>query len=256
MADKIDFKVYKMKQKFVLIIVLITVTFTCFAQYKDFKDSLSVPDTFKFNSNIKTKYVASLDSINGDIFDSITNPDAYFIYVHDTELYSWCIAFKKKEGYFVLNPFEYINVHGELRSLNYERMDFDSAGNDELIIYWQFYSANSWKRNGHHELLGGIQIWNLDNLVLLMNFYDYHHSTHWWNDYNDEKTGNEIEEDREGIDEDSAYSCESYHVEIANKLVTIRQTNHCPEITDDKVPIKDTTIYTFRYTDKGLIREK
>ncbi len=245
-----------------IVIIFLSILSTFGQEGEDNGSFLIVPDTFEFYKVAETKYFSTLSSIKGRVFDSISKPKAYFIDTRspgDGLGYMWCIAVKRDNNYVVFNPFEKSNAYTQTSNLVFSRKDFNGRGNQELIIEWQFYRGHSGWENSVHERMGGIQIWDLDNLTRLMDFDNLYNLESWWSSYAPDSTDTLDYSQREVVNSGSEYQYEKYDVKVEKKIITIQKENHLKEesISDtSKSGLVDNEIHTYRLTNKGIVLKK
>ena len=199
------------------------------------------------------RYISSLDSIAGEIFDSITSPKAYMINTYKLgNGYSWLIAVKQKNRYAVFDPFE---NSGYAESFTVKTQQFDGKGSEELILEWSFYAGHSGWENAIHERTGGIHIWNLDKIEKLFDLGTYYSHESWWTQYSEDSTGTLFYDEREVINSGGESYCNIYDVKIEKQQLTIQKKTCTIPGAIDTVTI-DPVIHSYRLTKKGLIKQK
>ncbi|MCF8298041.1 MAG: hypothetical protein K9J13_10890 [Saprospiraceae bacterium] len=218
---------------------------------------MNPPDTFKTYKPAEIKYVETLDSVNGNIFDSILNPTAYFIDTYKPgKGYSWCIALKKENHYLVFNPFENSDADCSLNDLSFERKNFNDCGNEELIILWNNTLGHTGWESAIYEKNKGELIWDLDSLTKLFDFQNYYSFESWWTTYAPDSTDTLDYSEREVLDTGGESFCENFIIKIDKKKLTIQYDNDC-QILNGNIEQKktDNKIYIYKLTDKGLIKQ-
>ncbi len=225
--------------KFLLFTVLIfsTILVVRGQTHENDESNLRLPEEFLFHGASRIKIVTSLDSIKGRVFDSIQNPKAWFIdtYVSGNG-YSWCIAIEKNDSLLVFNPFENSNAYCETSGIRFSRKNFDSKGNDELIIEWEKYLGHTGWESAIHERSGGIMIWDLDKLRRYLDFENLYSLQSWWQEYEPDPTNKLQYEKRKVINSGGENHLEKYNVSIEPGYFIIEKDTTKPE--DE---IKDST---------------
>ncbi len=188
------------------------------------ESNLRLPAEFLFHGASEITMLKSLDSIKGRVFDSIQNPKAWFIdtYVSGNG-YSWCIAIEKNDSLVVFNPFENSDAYCQSSDIHFSRTDFDSKGNDELIIEWEYYIGHTGWENAVHERNGGIMIWDLDKLERYLDFDNYYSHQSWWQEYEPDPTNKLPYEKRKVINSGGENHLEKYTVRIDKGFLEINK---------------------------------
>lgn len=222
--------------------------FSLFA-YSGFAQEIILPDTFQFYKPDSIQFVLALDTMNEKVFDSIDNPKAYLI--TNKGYYSSYVklAIKEKKGYKVFVIGQYISPD----RLKWERTEFTGYGTPELILIWQHYAGHSGWESSIHEHSGGIQIWDLDSIRLLMDFDNYYSAISWWQEFEEDSTHTLQYEERKLVNSGGESICISYKVSIQAKTVTIQEDAKCPDQEDNNYTVTDHKVYVYVLKPTGLI---
>jgi hypothetical protein len=215
-----------------------------------FAQEIILPDTFQFYKPDSIKYALTLDTINEKIFDSIENPKAYLV-INKGYYSSYVkLAIKDKHGYkvFVVGHF----AGHEITTV--ERTEFTGYGTQELVLTWLHYAGHSGWENSIHENWGGIQIWDLDSIRLLMEFENYYSAVSWWQEFEEDSTHSLSYDERTVVNSGGESTCSSYRVTIQPKTITIQEDANCPDQEDDnRHTVTDHKIYVYVLKPTGLI---
>ena len=186
---------------------------------------ITIPDTFYFYTP-EIQLVPSLDSIKGKVFDSITEPKAWFI---DTWIpndpgsggYGLKIALETKNGFLVFDAWEQSLAYASADNVILERVDLDGKGNKELLLRWEFYAGHTGWEHSIHERIRGIQVWNLDTRSRMFDFQNYYDKQEWWTVFAPDTTENLPYEEREALEGGEDYHTEHFDVEVGKKQIII-----------------------------------
>ena len=99
--------------------------------------------------------------------------------------------------------------------------------------------------------MGGIQIWNLDDLTRLMDFTNFYSLESWWSVYAPDSSGNLDFSEREVVDSGGENIFEKYNVQIKNETITINNAQYNSDKQNN-----NNQIYLYELTDIGIIRKK
>lgn len=196
----------------------------------------------------------SLDSIKGRIFDSISEPKAWFIdtWLPDdpnSEGYGWKIAMEGKDGFVVFDPFEQSLAYASADQLSFERVDLDGKGNNELLVRWRFYAGHTGWEHSIHEHMSGLQVWNLDTRTRMFDFQNYYNHQEWWTVFAPDSTESLPYEEREVLETGDNYRTEHFDAEIRKKEIIITVLENGAELDLSS----DTMVYVLR---KGCLARR
>jgi len=194
--------------------------------------------------------VQSIDSLRGEIYDSISDPQAYFIGKTTWYLKEVQVAVKRNNEFLIFYP------PISASDLTIERVDFNGTGSEELVIRWTYYAGHTGWEHSIHEHSGGIQVWDLDSLRLLFNFENYYSMQAWWREFAEDTTGTIAYSDREEIGGGGESECTSFLVEVSKQKVIIRQNNHCPDQdASTSFGVTDNEVHIYELKPVGLVRK-
>lgn len=209
---------------------------------------ITLPDSFPIYKLV-SEWIPTLDSAHLVIFDSISNPKAYFgtTATYYSNVY---LLVQRKTG------FDKVSLNCSDDGFTFRRVDFNGKGNQEIVIETKDYAGHSGWENSIHEHWGYTIIIDPDSLNVLFSLENYYSLMSWWQEFADTLDSIPYEE-RRLVNSGSQYDCESYAVEISLNKITIRETANCPDQDDNNnYKVSDPTVYEYRLTKKGLVRDR
>ena len=236
-------------------LILLATNFCLFASAQEIEGEhflTTPPDTIQFYYPAKT-FVSSLDSLQHQIIDSIKNPLCYLLNTRTTGTgYQCLLALKTKQGFFLVNPFEHSIAYADAYDIQLERVDFDSKGNLELLLTWEFYAGHSGWNNSVHEHDAGMQLWNLDNIIRYADFQTYYHFEHWWTNYEEDPMDTIATDEPIVLNSGSEFECERIDYQIKNKKLLLSFPYRCYDEAEDG---SLTNLNEYRLSKKTLIKK-
>ena len=150
------------------------------------------------------------------------------------------------------NPFEHSIAFADAYDIQLERVDFDSKGNLELLLTWEFYAGHSGWTNSVHEHDAGMQLWNLDKIIRYTDFQTYYKFEHWWTNYEEDPMDTIATDEPIVLNSGSEFECERIDYQIKNKKLLLSFPYNCDDDTDEESLI---ILNEYRLSKKTLIRK-
>ena len=207
------------KRAFLLIIYVILININAISQVSG--DTSIVIE----RENIRTERLYNLSNIEGNLVDSLINPKAFLFENDDIVL----IAVKEDSSFltFSISNWDYMSLYFD----HFERINFDSIGSEEIVLFFKFSAGINSNSGGHSERYGSFYLIDIDSAELILREDHYNYYASWY-----EKGDSTI----------SSVDCECYDVEFSYKKVLLKPIDE--EDYDTKEPkieyiLKDNKIY-------------